>query len=233
VGDENFAPRYVNSLGWLHIECGSFERALALNQRASAAGQDRGDHEAIANAELNLGDIFLTQGDLTLARETLDGVHHLVHDAATSEWMRWRYSMHLFASLGELWLASGDLAKAQASANQCLDIATRTHSQKYIVKSWRLKGEIALARRQWDEGERWLRQALQLAHEVGNPTQLWKTHLALGNLYAETKQPDMARHAYQAARQVIDRTKTNLQNLALRTSLENSPLIQNVYDLSA
>ena len=233
VGDENFAPRYVNSLGWLHIECGSFERALALNQRASAAGQDRGDHEAIANAELNLGDIFLTQGDLRLARETLDGVHHLVHDAATSEWMRWRYSMHLFASLGELWLASGDLAKAQASANQCLDIATRTHSQKYIVKSWRLKGEIALARRQWDEGERWLRQALQLAHEVGNPTQLWKTHLALGNLYAETKQPDMARHAYQAARQVIDRTKTNLQNLALRTSLENSPLIQNVYDLSA
>ena len=29
-----------------------------------------------------------------------------------------------------------------------------------------------------------------------------------------------------------DRTKTNLHNLALRTSLENAPLIQHVYNLS-
>jgi hypothetical protein len=30
-----------------------------------------------------------------------------VQDPATSAWMQWRYSMHLFASLGELWLARG------------------------------------------------------------------------------------------------------------------------------
>ena len=27
--------------------------------------------------------------------------------------MKWHYSLHLFASLGELWLARGELAKAQ------------------------------------------------------------------------------------------------------------------------
>ena len=136
-------------------------------------------HETIANAELNLGDIFLAQGDLALAQEFLDGVYRLVHDPATSEWMKWRYSMHLFASLGELWLARGEPAKAQEFAEQCLEIATRTNSRKYLVKGWRLMGEIALARRQWDEAERALQQALTIAQAIGNPTQLWKTHLAL------------------------------------------------------
>jgi tetratricopeptide (TPR) repeat protein len=157
----------------------------------------------------------------------------LVHHPATSDWLKWRYSMHLFASLGDCWLARGDLAKAQAFAEQCLDIATRTTSRKYIVRGWRLLGEIAVARRQWDEAAGWLRQALLLAQAVGNPPQLWKTHLALGRLHAETKQPEQARQMYRAAREVIERVKANLRNSELLAGLENSPLIQHVYDLSA
>jgi tetratricopeptide (TPR) repeat protein len=148
VGDENFAPRYLNSLGWLHMECGDQGRAIELNRRAAEGGRARGDHESIANAELNLGDIFLSQGDLVLAWEMLDGVHRLVQDPATSAWMQWRYSMHLFASLGELWLARGETVRAQEFANRCLDIATRTNARKYLVRGGRLRGEIALARHQ-------------------------------------------------------------------------------------
>jgi hypothetical protein len=106
-----------------------------------------------------------------------------VHHPATSDWMKWRYSMHLFASLGDFWLARGESARAQEFADQCLDIASRTNSRKYLVRGRRLLGEIALARRQWDEAEGWLQQTLTLAQTVGNPTQLWKTHLALGRLY--------------------------------------------------
>jgi tetratricopeptide (TPR) repeat protein len=129
----------------------------------------------IANAELNLGDIFLAKGDLALAQEYLDGVYRLVKDPVTSDWQKWRYSTHLFASLGELWLARGDPAKAQEFADQCLELATRTNSRRYLVKAWGLKGESALARGQWDEAEGMLRQALALAQVIGNPTQLWKT----------------------------------------------------------
>jgi hypothetical protein len=75
------------------------------------------------------------QGDLALAQELLDGVYRLVHDPATSEWMKWRYSMHLFASLGDFWLVRGDRAKAQEFAAQCLDIATHTNSRKYVVRA--------------------------------------------------------------------------------------------------
>jgi tetratricopeptide (TPR) repeat protein len=212
------------------IECGDLQRALDLNQRGTVGARKRGDPETIANAELNLADIFLARGDFPLAQECLDGVYRLVHDPATSDWMKWRYSIHLFASLGDFWLARGDPAKAQEFVAQCLDIATRTHSQKYLVKGWRLQGEIALAHRQWDEAEGWLRQALTLAQTIGNPTQLWKTHLALGRLYTEARQPEQARQAYHAARAVIERVKTGLKNPELRTSLEQSPLIRQIYD---
>jgi tetratricopeptide (TPR) repeat protein len=166
-----------------------------------------------------------------LAQESLDGVYRLVNDPATSDWQKWRYSTHLFASLGELWLAKGDPAKAQEYANQCLELARRTNSRKYLVKGWRLKGEIALTRRQWDEAEGALRQALNIAQAIGNPTQLWKTHLALGQLEAEAKGRELAQQSFQAAREVIDQVKERLQNPVLRASLEHSPSIQYVYDL--
>ena len=97
------------------------------------------------------------QGDLVLAQEYLDRVSRLTHDPATSDWGKGRYSMHIFASLDDLWLARGDLAQAQESVAQCLHSATRTNARKYLIKGWRLQGEIALARQQRDEAGGWLR----------------------------------------------------------------------------
>ncbi len=232
VGDEVMCHRLLNCLGWLHIECGDLDRAIDLNRRGAEGARKRGDPETIANPEINLADIFMAKGDLVLAQEFLDGVHRLVNDPATSEWMKWRYSTHLFASLGELWLARGDTDKAREFADQCLGIATRTKARKYQVKGWRLKGEIAGARRQWDEAEGALQQALAIAQSIGNPTQLWKTHLAVGRLQTERKKVDAARQAYLAAREVIEGVKANLRDAALRSSLETAPAVRQVYDLA-
>jgi len=233
VGSEILHHRLLNGFGWLHLELGDLDRALDLTRQSAEGARKRGDHEVIANAELNLGDIFLVKGDLALAQQYLDGIHRLVQDPATSEWNRWRYSTHLFASLGELWLACGNPAKAQEFADQCLELATRTNSRKYLVKGWRLMGEIALARGQWDEADGALRQALSIAQAIGNPTQLWKTYLACGRLHAATKKLEAARQAYGAACEVIERIKGSLRDPGLRASLEDSPLIRRVYDWHA
>ena len=231
VGDEVQLHRLLNCLGWVHTELGDLDRGLDLNRRGAELARKRGDPETIANAEINLGDVFLLQGDLVLAQEFLEGVHRLVKDPGTSDWMRWRYSTHLFASLGDLWLVRGEPDKARPFANQCLDIATRTNSRKNLVKGWRLTGEIAVARRQWDEAEEALRQALTIAQAIGNPAQLWKTHLALGRLYADQKRPDAARPAYQAAREVVEQVKGSLRDPQLSERLESSPLFRHLYEL--
>lgn len=232
VGAEVYCHRLLNSLGWLYIELGDLDPALDFNRRCAERARVHGAAETIANAEINLGDIHLAQGDLTLAHEYFDSIHRLVQDPATSPWNRFRYSTHLFASLGEFWLARGDLDQAQTFADQSLAGATRIHARRHMTKSLRLKGDIALARRQWDAAEGWLQQALPLAQAVGNPTQIWKTHLALGRLHSAAKRPEQARQAYHAACQVIDQIKANIQNSTLQAGLEQSPLIRNVYALT-
>jgi tetratricopeptide (TPR) repeat protein len=156
-------------------------------------------------------------------------VHGLTRKPTTSDWMKWRYSQHLFAGMGETWLALDDPDKADSFSNQCLELAIRTNSKKYLVRGWRLKGEIAKARLHWDEAEECLTKALGGAERVGNPTQLWKTHLALGELYHDTRRADSARASFAAARKVVDGIGRSLRTPELKEGFERSPVFQSAY----
>ena len=102
VGDEIFHLRIMNSLGWLYLECGDLDRSFELNYQTAERAKKRGDPETIANAELNLSDIFILKRDFAAAMESLENVQRLANDSTTSDWMKWRYTTHLFSSLGEL-----------------------------------------------------------------------------------------------------------------------------------
>jgi hypothetical protein len=169
---------------------------------------------------LNLADAFVEQRELALASELLQGVHRLVRDPAVSEWMKWRYSMHLFASAGELAFARDDHREARAFADQCLEVASRTGSRKYEARAWRLRGEIAIARRQWGDAAMALHEALGGAHGVGNPTQLWKTHVALARLHMERGEITEAEAARTAAHAVVAAVSNAVHDAELRRNLD-------------
>jgi transcriptional regulator with AAA-type ATPase domain/tetratricopeptide (TPR) repeat protein len=230
VGDEMIQHRLLNCLGWLHFELGDLERAAELNHRSADVGRRRNDPGTVPNAELNLGDIFLARGDLTRAREVLERVEGFSRDPATSPWMRFRYSIRLCASLGELALAEGNLDAAQASAQRCLELATRSHARKNLVKGWRLAGEVACAARRWEEAERALHEARTIAETIANPPQLWRTHAALAGFYAEQGKKDAARRATGDALRVVDGVLVALPDEALRASLQGSPLVRALRD---
>lgn len=147
--------------------------------------------------------------------------------------MRWRYSTHLFSTMGDLSLVCGNPAKAREWADQCLEIATRTDSTKNLAKGWRLRGEVALAERRWDDSLHALQQAMTFARRTGNPTQIWKTHVALGRWNEARRRPDAAYSAYVEARKVLDGISNRLHDERLRTSFDTSPSIQQIYKLSA
>jgi hypothetical protein len=106
------------------------------------------------------------------------------------------------------------------------------HLAEAFGQGVRLKREIALAWRQWDEPEAALQQAPTVAQDIGKPTQLWRTLLSLGQLYTDARKLEMARQPYHAARELIARIRESLRDPGLRVSLENSPLIRHVYDLT-
>jgi DNA-binding NtrC family response regulator/tetratricopeptide (TPR) repeat protein len=223
VGDEAIHHRLLNCVGWIHQELGDLAGALDLNTRSAEVGRRRKDPGTVPNAEINLGDVHLARGDLVLAGELYEGVERLARAPDTSEWMKFRYTIRLAASQGELALARGDLAAARAHADRCLELATRYRARKNLVKGWRLHGEIATAARAWDAAEQALLRARDLADAIGNPPQQWRTHAALARLHAARGRADAARAA-AAGIEVLDRVAAGLTDPALRASLERLPL---------
>jgi outer membrane PBP1 activator LpoA protein len=154
-----------------------------------------------------------------LAREFFDGIQRLAEDPATDAWMRWRYSLHLFASLADHAVARGAWDEARAHAERCLAGAVRTRSQKYVAKAQRLLAEIALARRQWTEADGALREALAIAEAIHNPTQIWKTHVARARLARARGDTDAAFHAAQAAGRILEALKSTVRHPELQAAL--------------
>ena len=142
--------------------------------------------------------------------------------------MLWRYSEHLFHSYGELCLARGDHAKALTYADECLQLAEPNDSKKNIVKGRRLRGQALLAQGKLSEAQQELATALEIAKEIGNPPQLWKTYVALGDLCQAQGQTEDARKAYGDALAVIDGVAADLTDVSLKETLLNSDHVQEI-----
>ena len=225
IGDERLVSRFLNTVAWLRVDCGDWDRGLHLGWRSLEMAR-RSRHatglERVAFIQANQSVALVAKGDLAAAAESLDEVHHIVQHPPPSRWMTWRYSTHCFASLGELWLARGDPNQADRFADQSLEIAGSHRARKYESRVWRLKGECALARRHWDDAEQALRQALAIAQGIGEARQLWKAHEALARLQNARGRTDAALELYGTGRAVIQSVLANTIEAGLRAGLEGS-----------
>jgi class 3 adenylate cyclase/tetratricopeptide (TPR) repeat protein len=235
IGDRGFMPRMLNTLGWLHIECDDVERGIDVTARAAALARDiRHAYgvEMYAFCTVNLGDAFLAKGDLVLAGERFDEAQRIAEDPKTHEWMKWRYTLHLHASLGEYWLARGDHRRAAECAERSLAGSRPTRSLKYVVRALRLLGDVARRDRRWDDAERALRESVEVARTIVHPNQTWKTELALARLHAATGRRDAAAESLAAARRTIAGLRGGVRDARLLAGLTDGPLIRGVFDAS-
>jgi transcriptional regulator with PAS, ATPase and Fis domain/tetratricopeptide (TPR) repeat protein len=233
VGDEAIHHRLLNCLGWLYADLGDLDQAEAFNATSAKIGRRRKDPGTQPNAELNLAEIFSAKGDLDRAQDQYDSVYRYWKNPDSSLWMRFRYSIRMFAGMGGLALARGDLAAARLHSAECLALATRTGSRKNLVKSWRLAGNIARGGRDWDTAEGHLRKSLDLAVSLGNPVQHWKTEMALGHLLQDAARTREARQAFQRAFGVMQRVRQTLRDERLRAAFEKNPDLHLVQALLA
>ncbi len=216
-------------MGWVYGELQDYERATQFNTQGLEAGRDIDDPELASNPMLNLGDSLLALGRLDEAEEQFQKVEQVVRNPRPQDrWMLWRYSQHLFHSYGELWLARGDHAKAFAYADECLHLAEGSDSKKNIVKGRRLRGQALVAQGKLSEAEKEMATALEIAQEIGNPPQLWKTYAALGELRQAQGQPEDARQAYRGALSVIDGVAAGLADESLKETFLGSDHVQDI-----
>ncbi len=226
-GEKIWRCRALNTLGWAYMDLCNWELAIRPNAQGAAESRELSDPEIIRNAELNLSDCYLALGQLDEAQRHLETVERESRRQGTwgETWMKWRYTQHLHASLGELWLARGDPERALDYADACLAGAEPTASRRNIVKGRRLKGEALLAQATLDEAETELVAALAVAREVGNPAQIWKTLSALARLHWAQGRAEDADAVTREAVEVVERVAANLADADLRETLLASPQV--------
>jgi class 3 adenylate cyclase/tetratricopeptide (TPR) repeat protein len=232
MGDDAFIPRFVNTLGWLHIDVGDFatgvelsERAYVETQRSSRAGHGTG-LERRAFIRNNEADAFMARGELAAAAEALEETHWTVTHPPPSRWMTWRYGTHCYAGQAQLAVLRGDADRARRFADQSLELSTPTGARKYQSWAWRIKGESARLRGAWDEAEQALHQAVALAEGVAQPRLAWMAIDALARLDAARGRHESAAKRYAEAWTLVQRLRERTHHAALRAGLETHPLVR-------
>jgi class 3 adenylate cyclase/tetratricopeptide (TPR) repeat protein len=221
LGDRVFRCRTLNTLGWAHIDLCDWRQAVEYNLQGSEESRAVGDPEIIRNAEINLGDCYLGLGELDEAKKWLERVETEAAQMGAwgEDWMKWRYTQHLHASLAELWLAYGEPERALPYADACIARAEVTFSKRNITKGRRARGKALLALGEREEGERELETALAAAREVGHPAQLRETLEGLGR----------PREALEVAQAVA----ASLSDQELRDRFLASPQVTRLRDAAA
>jgi class 3 adenylate cyclase/tetratricopeptide (TPR) repeat protein len=232
LGDKVFRCRALNTLGWAYIDLCHWDRAIEFNSIGRRESKETGDPEIIRNAELNLADCHLATGDIDAARGLLETVERDSRASGTwgEEWMKWRYSQHLHASLGELWLARGDPDQAIEHGQTCVTAAERTHSTRNIAKGRRILARSLATLGKLDAALTEADLALEAARSVGNPAQVWKTLSVRGDILSAQQRMDDAAQAYRDAGASIDEVARGLSDAGISAIFRAAPEVRSVLD---
>ncbi len=239
VGERYSSPKLTNSLGWVYHELCLFDKAIEFNTRALDAvlelmGPETSNlFEIESQTRINLAENHLLRGETEIAREHLDLVYQYSKNPKYF-FVRARWKPRCLLNLGELWLGEGDLEKAQAFLDESREDGwiDKFPFRKYQVRAQRLQGTIFAAREKPEEAQEEFRQALEIAEELGNPTQLWRTHQALGIIYRGNGNETKAGQQFGKSLAVVEDIAAGLSDPGLKEGFLNSLPIREVFALA-
>jgi len=235
VGDQGFWwCRAKNTLGRIYIELGDLERGELHNQEAVDQALVFGDLETLRNAQLNVGDCVLGRGGAAVALDLFEGLQREFDaDDDPGEWMKWRYTMHLWMSLGQALLALGDPDRALEYADRCIEQAVATRVKRYISKGHRARALALGALERGEEALASIDRSLAVAEEIGGPEPIWQAHGARAAVLAGVGRGADANEAAAAALAVVEAIVTDLREPGAGDILLESSDVQRIRELAA
>jgi tetratricopeptide (TPR) repeat protein len=231
-GERYNTPKLTNSLGWVYHELCHFTKAieynhLALDSIQGLLGPGTSNlFEIEAQTRINLGENYLLTGDVQKARKNLN----LVYDNINNHeyyFIRSRWKPRCLLGLGELWLQTGDPDKAESFLSELIEHqwTDKFPYKKYQVRAWRIGSDILSAKGRMKEAEIQLTRALTQANQIGNPTLLWKTHQAMGNLLIKQDKDIDAKAEFHTASNIVQCIAKDLSDISLKEGfLESKPV---------
>lgn len=105
----------------------------------------------------------------------------------------------------EIELAGGDLARAQAAADELERVATRFQSKALVAGATLATGRVLLAEGNAEEAERCCSQAARMWHEIGAPYEAAVARMVLAEALRAGGSEDRAALELEAARTILDR----------------------------
>jgi class 3 adenylate cyclase/tetratricopeptide (TPR) repeat protein len=213
-----FEARLTNTLGWLHQEFGDFRRAIELDADSATLGERIKNANAEISAAINLGlDFLMLDGPrkaLPHLETCLTRVDKLGFGAH-----RWRWSIHIATYLAKALLADDQPGAALAQAERAMAQARDTGSTKYIGWSHLLRGDIAIAERQWSDAERECAEALTIGRSIAYPTLIWQAAHSLALARSARGDHEGAGEAARLAVATIDTVAAHAPDPALRRTV--------------
>lgn len=206
--------RLTNTLGWLHQELGDFQRAAVYDSDSADLGQRIGNSNVEISALINLGFDYLHLGEPEKALALLENTFSRAEQGFGAH--RWRWIMHVCAAIADTLLMLDAPDRALTYVERGFIEARATSSMKYIARFHALRGEVALAARQWSHAEADCREALRIARQISYPTLTWQATHLLAQSQAGQNNLEAAFASVQLAVETIEAVAARIPDPALR-----------------
>jgi tetratricopeptide (TPR) repeat protein len=173
-------PEVMNNFGRFLFQIGSFSRAEALFERVlELTRNDRVQH-AVAN--LNLGNVYETTGDLAKAKQSYEKALKLYRQLGRKEGIADAYR-----NLGDIYRTKGDLTTAERVYKQSLKINTGLRRKQGQADVYRALGIMYHIKNNLDKSmemhEKSLKVSKSLGLKGGNAESIAKAYGNLGNVW--------------------------------------------------
>jgi adenylate cyclase len=223
-----FIGRLTNTLGWFHYEFGDVAGALDLDLESVELGERYRISNVEISALINLGLDYGALGEYERALSYLEPTLQRVEQEAFGA-HRWRWKVRLLIGLAETYYSTGLYEDALRYAEEGIEEALATSSQKYVAKGWALRGKLLAHRGEMQAAGSEFQRAFALAEQLGSPSLVYPLAHDLGHWYKTAGNDREATELYGKAKAAVEHMATAVGDEALRSAFVQSPPVQAVY----